>query len=175
MKRKSIIRRLLALVSKEHGAELPEFAIAASLFFMSMLGVVGFAKAVYCYHFVTWAAQEGARYAIVHGNTYSSTACSSSAPPSFTMKYACQASSGDVQNYVKSLTTGGILISSVAATTTWPGTTPDCSSACSNCTTTNSTGCLVKVVVTYTFDFGMPYLPHSDLSITGTSEKVIQD
>ncbi len=174
MKRKSIFRRLLAVVRNEHGTELPEFAIAASLFFMAMLGVVGFAKAVYCYHFVTWAAQEGARFAIVRGGDFSGS-CATSAPPSFTMKYGCKASNGDVQNYVKSLTTGGILQSGVAATTTWPGTTPDCASACSNCTTTNSAGCLVKVVVTYTFDFGMPYLPHSNLAITGTSEKVIQE
>jgi Flp pilus assembly protein TadG len=174
MKRRSKIRRLLALAKGERGTELPEFAIAASLFFMSMLGVVGFAKAVYCYHFVTWAAQEGARYAIVRGADFS-TACGSSAPPSFTMKYGCKAASGDVQNYVQSLTPSGILMSSVSATTTWPGTTPDCSSGCSTCSTTDSAGCLVEVQVTYTFDFGIPYMPKSNLSLTGTSEKVIQE
>jgi Flp pilus assembly protein TadG len=169
------IRKLAALAGEESGAEIVEFAVSISLFFMALLGVIGFANAVYVYHFVTWGAQQGTRYAIVHGADFSSTACSSVAPPAFAMKYNCEASSTDVQNYVRSTTPGGINVSSIAVNTTWPATTPDCTSGCTACSPAQNAGCLVNVQVTYTFDFSLGFLPKSALSLTGTSERVIEE
>jgi hypothetical protein len=91
------------------------------------------------------------------------------------MKYGCAASAADVQNYVRSLTPGGINMSNVQLTTNWPGTTPDCTSGCAACSTTNSQGCLVSVQVTYTFNFSLGFLPKSALSLTGSSERVVQE
>jgi Flp pilus assembly protein TadG len=169
------LRRLIRLAREERGSELVEFAVTASLLVAVLFGAIEFGLAVYADHFVSSAAQEGARYAIVRGADWSSS-CSTSAPPSFTLSYHCKASNGDVQNYVKSLASLGINSANVSATTTWPGTTPSCASSCSACSTTNSSGCMVKVQVTYSFTFLLSrFFPQSTLNLTSTAEQVIQE
>ena len=148
-----------------------EFAICSILFLTMILGIADVCRAMYAYHFVTYGAQQGARYAEVRGNSWSGS-CSTSAPPNFTFSFSCKASSGDVQNFVKSL--GGLNPSNVSVATTWPGTTPDCSSSCSACATTNSQGCTVKVKVTYAFTFIVPFLKKTSVNLSATSQKVIQ-
>lgn len=64
--------------------------------------------------------------------------------------------------------------SDIFVTTTWPGQTPDCSSSCSACSTTDKAGCLVNVQGSYTFNFMLPFLPKSALNFSGSAEKVIQ-
>jgi Flp pilus assembly protein TadG len=175
MKKKVVMRKLFGLAREERGSELVEFAITASLLIFLLLGVLQWMFAMYGYHFATYAAQQGTRFAMVRGNTWSenlATNCSTSAPPNFTMKFGCTASSTDIQNYVKSLATAGINPSNVTINTTssyvWPGKTPDGVT----CSTTNSQGCLVKVTVTYAFNF-LPFLPMPALSMSATSEAAI--
>lgn len=180
MKRVFNTQKLFRLAREERGSELVEFAMTAWLLVLILFGVYQWGYTMYAYHFVTYAAQEGARFASVRGDTwseYETTSCSTSAPPNFAMKYACTASATDIQNYVQSLATGGINPSGVTIDTTsadvWPGTTPDCTSGCSACSTTNLKGCQVKVKVSYTFNF-LPFLKLTALTMTATSEKVIQ-
>ncbi len=71
--------------------------------------------------------------------------------------------------------TPGIDTNSVSVTTTWPGTTPDCTKNCGICAPANSQGCLVKVQVSYHFSFILPFLLQSALNFSGTSEKTIQE
>jgi Flp pilus assembly protein TadG len=164
---------LRRLRREELGAELVEFALAASLLVLLLFGMVQWMLAMYAYHFTTYAAQQGARFATVRGYTWSkntATNCSTAAPPNFTIVYACTASSADIQNYVQSLATTWIAPSSVTIDTAnvWPGATPDgvvCAQA-------NSQGCLVKVTVNYTVHF-LPFVHASALSIGATSEAVI--
>jgi Flp pilus assembly protein TadG len=176
MKKRLDISKLFRAAREERGSSLVEFAITAWLLILLLLGIYQCGYAMYAYHFTTYAAQQGARFAMVRGSTWSkdeTVNCSSSAPPSFTMVYNCTAASSDIQNYVQSLATGGILASGLTVNTNnWPGTTPDCTSSCSACTTTNSQGCLVKVTVSYAFP-AIPYLKISALSMSATSEKVI--
>lgn len=180
MRRISVMPKLFRLAREERGSELVEFAMTAWLLVLVLFGVYQWGYAMYAYHFVTYAAEEGSRFATVRGHTwseYETTSCSTSAPPSFTLKYTCEASSGDIQNYVQSLATGAINYKNVTIDETssdlWPGTTPDCTSACSACTTTNSKGCFVKVKVSYTFNF-VPFLKITALTMTATSQNVIQ-
>lgn len=175
MKKQLDMQTLLRLAREEDGSELVEFALTGTLMVVLLFGVLQWMFAIYAYHFTTYAAQQGARYAMVRGYTWSkntTTNCSSSAPPSFTMSYACTASSSDIQNYVQSLATGGISASNVTINTTnsyvWPGTTPDGAT----CAQVNSQGCLVKVTVSYTINF-LPFLKISALPISATSETVI--
>lgn len=88
------------------------------------------------------------------------------------MKYGCTASSGDIQNYVKSLASPGINSSNVTINTSnsyvWPGATPDGVS----CSIINSGGCLVKVTVSYTFNV-LPFVSVKVLSMSATSETAI--
>lgn len=170
------LRRFLR---EEGGSKLAEFALVVTLLFMLIIGILDCSIALYAHHFVSWAAEEGTRYAAVRGADWTSD-CSTSAPPGFTIGYDCNASASDIQNYVQSLAPPGLVPSSITVNTTstfvWPGTTPDCSTApCTGCSTnTNSQGCFVRVQVTYPFTFTMPLLPQSSFNLTATSEKVIQ-
>jgi Flp pilus assembly protein TadG len=172
MTKKVDMQNLSRLAHEECGSTLVEFAITGWLMIVLLFGAFEGAFAMYVYHFTTYAAQQGTRFAMVRGYTWSeniATNCSTSPPPSFTMPYTCTASSGDIQNYVQSLATGGINPSSVTVNTTnWPGTTPDGAS----CSTANSQGCMVKVTVSYTYNL-LPFLAKTGLTMSATSEKVI--
>jgi Flp pilus assembly protein TadG len=84
MKSEAVQRR-----KSERGETLVEFALASTIFFMTIFGTVEFGLAVWQYNIMADLAQEGARYATVHGKN-------SSTP----------ASSGDVQTYVRARALG---------------------------------------------------------------------
>lgn len=173
MGQKVVVTKLLRFARRERGSALVEFAITVMMLMSLTMGAIGFSLAMYSYHFVSTAAQQGVRFAIVRGYIWNKS-CSTSAPPGFTMPYGCTASSSDIQNYVQSLAPVAINQGSVTINTTssylWPGQTP--SGGTSTCTTANSQGCLVKVTVNYTFNFfGIQKL--SSLSMSATSEGVI--
>ena len=180
MRRGAIVEKLLGFASDENGSELVEFAMTALAQMFILIGVFQVMLAMYAYHFATYAAQRGARFAVVRGYTWSkniTTDCSTSAPPSFTMPYNCTASSTDIQNYVQSLATPGLNRSNLSINTTdsyvWPGSTSSGSTA--PCAThANSQGCLVRVSVTYTLNI-FPFLGSTSTSIGATSEKTIQE
>ncbi len=138
---------------------------------MLLIGIIDCSLALYAHHFVSWAAEEGTRYAAVRGADWPS-ACSTSAPPGFAISYDCAASAADIQNYVQSLAPPGIAASSITVKTdssfVWPGTTPDCSTApCTSCSTnSNGQGCFVRVQVSYPFTFTLPLLPQSSINLT---------
>ncbi len=171
MKTRAYWKKLLRLAGDESGAELVEFAMSVLIVVGLVFGVIQFALAMYTYHFLSTAAQQGTRFAMVHGGAWSqyiADNCSTSAPPSFTMVYDCTASSTDIQNYVQSLATAGINPGSVTVSTAWPGSTPDGAT----CSPADSQGCLVKVTVSYSFQF-LPFQNLTALSLSATSEGVI--
>lgn len=166
-------KKLLRLARGERGSALVEFAMTASMLIAITVGIIGFGLATYTYHFLSAAAQQGERFASLRGHTwseYTTTSCSTSAPPGFTMVYDCEAATGDVQNYVQSLVPGAIKVASITVTTTWPGQTPD--GATTGCSPANSHGCLVKVVVSYTYHF-WPFEHLAALPMSATSEGVV--
>jgi Flp pilus assembly protein TadG len=166
-------KRIYSELRDDRGSQLVEFALSIMVLLTLVFGMVDFSRAMYSYHFASYAAQEGARYAMVRGASWTS-ACSTSAPPNFTQKYGCIAAQSDVQNYVRNLTMAGISQSNLTVTTTWPGTTPTCTSSCSACSPAASKGCYVKVKVNYKFTFMFGFLPKTALNFAGTSMKVIQ-
>src|SRR5580693_2497408 len=108
------MRKLLRLAREERGSTLVEFAMTALVLVGLVAGITQWVIGMYAYHFTTFAAEQGARFASMRGYTWSkntATNCSTSTPPSFTMPYECTASSSDIQNYVKSLATMGINLS----------------------------------------------------------------
>jgi Flp pilus assembly protein TadG len=173
------MRKMLRLAREESGAELVEFSLTALLLVSLLFGLFDWMFGMYAYHYASYAAQEGSRFAMVRGHTWSkntTTDCTTVAPPnSFTMVYNCTASATDIQNYVASLATPGINPNNVAINLTssyvWPGETPD--GTTTPCTTNaNSPGCMVKVTVSYTFNF-IPFLKVTSMPVSATSEKVI--
>lgn len=150
-----------------------EFAISAIILLTAIFGIVDFSRALYVYHFVSYAAQQGTRYAMVRGAGWSGTSCTT------TSTLDCDATATDIQNYVQSLAPPGITASNLVVTTTWPGSAVNSanSSQCTGSNPANSQGCLVKVKVTYSsFSFLLPFLPHptNGYSFSATSEITIQ-
>lgn len=165
------LRRSIRLLQEDSGSELVEFAIAVPILLAFLFGIMDFSRAMYCYHYVTYAAQDAARYAMLRGSDGGATSCSASTV------YNCVTNNSDVQSYVKSQALPLINPKNLTVNATWPGTTPACSSSsgCAACSPTNSPGCLVQVQVTYNFSFMLPFLPQSaGLNLTGKSEQVIQ-
>ena len=191
------------LVKVDDGSGLLEYAIIFILFMMMLLGVVGFGQLLYSYHFVSHAAREAARFAIVNGETCNNDAVAASggsggSPGSCTAPVSCSsgscsectsscapATSSDIQNYVKMITPGGI--NSGGVTTTAVCGTSD-TSVCSTsvptiCTSAvgtpavgpyaNYPGCAVEVQVQYTFNFVFPLIRNSAITLTSTSQAVI--
>lgn len=163
MKFTRIIRRG---ITDQRGDTLVEIAISAVVFLTLLFGVMEFGRAMYVYHFVSYAAQAGTRYAIVRGNSWT-TSCSSS-----TSGMDCQAAASDVRTYVQGIAPSGISGSSVTVATTWPGSSPNAGVTCT--AGTPAPGCIVQVVVTYSFSFIAPFMPGSPLTFSATSQQVIQ-
>jgi Flp pilus assembly protein TadG len=169
------LQRRFRWACEESGSALTEFAVTVPLLIFLLFAVLQGTFAMYAYHYTAFAAQQGARFAMVRGATWSefgTFTCGTSAPPNFTMKYGCTALNTDIQNYVQSL--GAINPSNLTINTSnsyiWPPQTPDGASA--GCAQTKAKGCMVRVTANYTFNF-LPLLPFSTLTMSATSEKVI--
>lgn len=54
------------LKSNERGTTLVEFSIAATVFLVSMFGVIEFGRALWVHNALSDAARRGARYAVLH-------------------------------------------------------------------------------------------------------------
>lgn len=156
------------LACEERGSELVEFAIVAPIFFMLVFGSMGFATAMYTYHFTSYAAREATRYAIVRGSTWTGTACATAT----TMN--CDATAADLLKMVQGLVPPGLSSSLLTVSSTWPGTAlQGVAMRCNTEQGANGPGCEISVKVTYNFSYQMPFLPASVLAMKSTSSAVI--
>lgn len=150
----------------QEGATLVETALSYGILLALLFGIIEIAFALYTYNFVSEAAREGARYAIVRG----STSCTNT--PSLTN---CNATGTQIKSYVQSLGFPGFTTSNLNVTTTWftasasPGTTwSSCSSG-----TCNAPGNAVNVVVTYAFPLSIPFWKSQTVNLSSTSQMII--
>ena len=162
------IRSVLSrLMRQDSGSALVEFTASAILLFTLIFGIMEFSRAVYVDHFLANAAQEGARYAMVRGDSWSS-ACASYTTSS------CMASSSNVTSFVQSLASAGVTKSNLTVNTSWPGTNAAGASCITNSSVpTNAAGCVVAVTVTYAFSFVSPLIPQKTLSLSSTAQVTI--
>ena len=91
----------------QRGSNLVETALCLTVFLMILFGIIDFSRAIFAYNFVSYAARQGARYAVVRGQASGHAA-----------------SAGDVQNYVRQQAIA-LDSSAVNVNTTW---SPDNSS-----------------------------------------------
>ena len=136
-----------------------EILVSLIVFITMLLAVIQMGLAAYSYHFISEAAREGARWAMVRGS-----ACTS-----FTT--ACPAAATDIQNYVTGLGYPGITASAMTVTASWCGPTSSTPPACS--TGTNAPGQIVRVAVQYKFPVGIPFVPTSTITMNAMSQMVI--
>lgn len=157
----------------ECGETLIEFAISAVITLSLLLAVMDLSRALYTYHFISFAAEQGARFAEVHGSGWTS-ACSSSTGTSYTAPLGCTASKSDIQIYVQSLTPPGVTKANVAVNPQWIG--KDINGNTTICgTTNNKAGCLVQVSVSYQFSYMVPFLPTAAQTLSATAQAVITE
>lgn len=118
-------------------------AIQMVAMLLLLFGIINMSTAVYAYNWVCYAARVGTRYAAVHGSTSSSPVSSSN--------YSALTST------ITGIATG--LTGTVTVTPTWsPNNTP---------------GSTVKVQVQYLFTFVMPIISPSPITMSSTSQMVI--
>ncbi len=66
---KTCARSSSARRKHQRGSSLVEGALCFTVFLMILFGMIDFGRAVFAYNFISYAAREGARYAIVRGNS----------------------------------------------------------------------------------------------------------
>ncbi|HEY6444549.1 MAG TPA: TadE/TadG family type IV pilus assembly protein [Candidatus Acidoferrales bacterium] len=161
----------------EVGSTLVEFAFVFMILVTMILGITEFTRALYVYHFVSGAARQATHWAAVNGancgalgdNSCNGTGGMNNGP----------ASSGDIQNYVQQLATAASIDpngngcgGSACLTTTanWP-VNADSPVACTS--VPNAPGCTVEVQVSDNFNFLVPFIHNTAITLSSTSEMVI--
>ena len=166
----SKIARLARRVNfgREEGSTLVEFALASTIYLTVLFGIVQTSIAVYSYCFVSEAARDCARYALVRGSASCGAAYSPQMPD-------CNATQAQIQTHLRSLNYPGIISSNLTANVTWysfskaSGTAvwTACATQCS------APGNAVQVQVTYPFVLNVPFVPQHTISMGNSSMMVI--
>lgn len=165
-----VLRRQVA--SGEEGATMVEMAIASVVLLMMLFGVIVLSLSFYTYNYVSDAAREASRWAIVRGSQ-----CSANTPG----LDHCGAGQTEIQNYVSSLSYPGIDPSKLTVTANWYSpnygngatTWTLCDSKANPCTTPNGQGYQVQVTVGYRFPLSIPFWKATTLNVSSTSSMVI--
>jgi len=132
----------------EEGTSLTEFALSASVLFMSLFGIFALCGALYSYVFVAEASREATRYAIVRGS-------------SCTGFSDCGIDQAGLNSYVQKMGFPGISKGNLSASASWPSG--------------HDRGDPVSVTVSYSFPLAIPFWPKSGrvLQISSTSSMAI--
>lgn len=183
-RRLMISRRISALVRRPAGADrrpgsdagatLVETAFATAVVMMLLFGVFDFSLAFYTYHYVSDAAREGSRWAMVRG----SRSCIQT--PNLS---GCGASVDQIAAYVKGLSYPGIdsashmtvNVKTAAASnsTTSGGESTTVWTTTANDMTYNAPGDQVTVTVIYDFPLAVPFVTLNSLHVGSSSSMVI--
>lgn len=129
-------------IQDENGASLVEFALCSSVLFMTLFGIFALCGALYSYVFISEAARDASRYALVRGSE-----CTGFSD--------CDIKSGQINTYVKSLGYPGINTANVTASAAWSG----------SYSPSNAPGNVVTVTVTYNLPLSIPFWPQSGSTI----------
>ena len=153
----------------EDGNTLVETAIGISLFLMVLIAIIEVGLALYTYNYISDAAREGSRWAIVRG-----ASCSINTPG----LDHCNALPTDISNYVQSIAYPGIVSSNMTVTTKWFQPSSTRPTSWSACTATPSNPCnqqgyQVQVTVTYPFSLNIPFWQNASVTVGSTSAMVI--
>lgn len=148
----------------DEGATLVEMALVSAILFAMLFGLFEMTLAFYTYHYVSEAAREGSRYAIVRG----ATSCKNT--PNL---INCNVSEPEIVTYVKSLGYPGIDAANRMDVTvyTFQAGSPGAMTwtSCGEGMTCNQPGDQVQVNVTYHFPLSIPFWTATTLDVHSTS------
>jgi TadE-like protein len=170
----------------EAGASLVEVAVSLAVYLSLLFTVIELSLALYAYNFVSDAAREATRYAVIRGEN-------SCVPnPGFPSCNLQPGSIGSTTNptdnpvlqYIDSLRYPGLDPNNLSAAVTWWVANQNASGVTTwttECTgavdvrgnACNAEGNAVKVVVTYTFPLSIPWLKPTIGRVSSTSQMVI--
>ena len=160
----------------DSGSTLVETAFSIVILLTLVFGIIEATLAVYSYHFISNAAREGARYAMVRGSTWGQSPWNGGTCAAYT-DAACTATADDISQYVKSLAFPGINPDNINVTTKSYGVVG--ASACkdpgatSDAPSCNAQGNLIEVKVQYSFSFSLPFVPTFTPSMSSTARTTI--
>lgn len=161
-------------VCDDEGATLVETAISSVVLIALLFGFFQLSMALYSYHFVSEAAREASRFAMVRGSQ-----CPININASYCSPYAAStkgAQSSDISNYVNSL--GYPFAGKLSATTTWLTKAQD-SNGYDIWTTCSGSNCNdpfdheVQVTVSYAYPLVVPFLQPITINMSSKSAMVI--
>ncbi len=147
----------------DRGSVMVEFALSACLLLLLEIGLFHLCIAVYSYTFVSDAAREATRYAMVRGLSLSND-CTE---PGYAN---CIAQTSDIQSYIQGLSLPGINPENMTATTTWLTSS---GAACGTSDSCKAPGNMVKVTVSYTYPYIIPFSSTTALRMSSQSQVVI--
>jgi len=139
------------LTRGEHGTTLIEAAISITLLLSLIFGIMAGGLMLYTYHFLSYAARAGCRYAMVRGS-----ACDNSNG----MPDCPNVTSAQVQTYLRSLPQLGLDPTQLTVTMSWPNGT-------------DKPGDPVAVTAQYPFPFFVPFVTSQTVNMHSTSQMVI--
>lgn len=160
----------------ETGGTLVETALSITILLVLVIGIMDACLMVYSYHFISNAAREGTRYAIVRGNTWTQAPWNYTGTCSSYTAAGCVATEQNIEDYVKSLSFPGIDTSQITVTPTSYATYG--ASACpdpgvSSAPSCNAVGNLIEVNVQYKFATFIPFIPSRFLTMSSTSRMLV--
>jgi Flp pilus assembly protein TadG len=136
------------------GQTFAEFMMVVLPTLSLMFGIISFAMVIYTYSFLSNAARDAVRYAIVHGS-----------------KSTSPVTADDVQTFVRNKAQG-LQSSSISVTSCWnPTTTPP---TCPGPSGQNAPGSVVSVQVSYSYH---PFYPFNSvtLPLSSSAQMVISN
>jgi len=139
-------------------------ALSIGILLTFIFGIMEVCLAAYTYHFISEAAREATRYAIVRGASFT-TDCAS---PTYA---TCIAQGGDITTYVQNLNLPAIDPAKMTVSSTWLAS--DGVTACGTTDSCKAPGNQVNVTITYNFPLVVPFVPLSTWTMTSTSQMVI--
>ena len=153
----------------ESGSAILETALSAAILLSFLFGIMEVCLAAYTYHFISEAAREATRYAIVRGSSFT-TDCT--APTYATCVAQGGSNAGDIATYVQNFGFPGINPNKMTVNSTWLTST---GAACGIADSCKTPGNQVKVIITYNFPLSVPFVPISTWTLTSTSQMVISN
>lgn len=157
-------------LKNDEGGSLVEMALCCLVLMPMLFGVIQFSLALYAYHFVSDAAREGSRYAMVRG----SLSCTNTPNLDNACSTSYGATSANIAAWVNSL--GYPMAGQLSVSASWYSYSADanghatwaaCTSQCS------IPGNQVKVTVTDNFPLAIPYWKSLTIPIQSSSTMVI--
>jgi Flp pilus assembly protein TadG len=150
----------------DEGSAIMETAMSSIILLTFMLGVMETGFVLYSYYFISEAAREGTRYAIVRGSS-AGLACASY------NSLGCQATTANIQNHVKNLGFPGINPNNMTVTVANAGYPAGVT--CSPSASCNNPGNLVTVTVQYNYPLNVPFIPPHTFAMSSTAAMIIQN